>query len=83
MDTEFHGVGTEFHRARRGRFRLKFAGTGFAGSCVSVMHRAHNVMRVTIDRPVTVIAMLAPPFSSVAMRPRPLVNSVVKLLIQG
>jgi hypothetical protein len=40
-------------------------------------------MRVTIDRPVTVIAMLAPPFSSVAMRPRPLVNSVVKLLIQG
>ena len=35
------------------------------------MHRDHNVMRVTIDWPVTVIAMLA--------LPRPPANSVVKL----
>ena len=83
MDTEFHGVGTEFHRARHRRVRLKFAGTGFAGSCVSVRHRAHNVMQVTIDWPVTVTAVLALPFSSVAVRPRPLANSVVNLLIQG
>jgi hypothetical protein len=36
-------------------------------------------MRVTIDWPVTVIARLALPFSSVAVRPRPLANSVANL----
>jgi hypothetical protein len=40
-------------------------------------------MQVTIDWPVTVTAVLALPFSSVAVRPRPLANSVVNLLIQG
>ena len=74
-----HGVGTEFHRARHGHFQAGFAGTGFAGSCISVIHRAHNGLQVTINGPLTVIARLALPFSSIAVRPGPLANSVVNL----
>jgi len=53
VDTEFHGVGTEFHRARHGRFRPEFAGVGSARSFVSLTHLGHSVVLRTINWPLT------------------------------